>query len=178
MRKSNPMHTLDRQLLVIATLLLCAGGAGAADEAATAVLESAVEAGFSELERQIIGDYYVDQAGGQTVTEETAPVSQKSGGKSKPGKGKNKQGAQGQLPQGLAKRDRLPPGLERQLQKNGTLPPGLAKRSLPADLEQHLPPAPEGYERQIIEDSAIVLVEQATGQIADIITDAILGPSE
>lgn len=171
------MNILNRKR-VMAALLLCAGGAGAADEAATAALESAVEAGFSELERQIIGDYYSDQAGGQTVTEEAAAASQRSGGKSKPGKGKNKQGAEGQLPQGLAKRDRLPPGLERQLQKNGTLPPGLAKRSLPTELEQRLPPAPEGYERQIIEDSAIVLVEMATGRMADIITDAILRPSE
>lgn len=161
----------------MAALLLCTGGAGAADEAATAALESAVEAGFSELERQIIGDYYSDQAGGQTVTEGAA-ASQKSGGKSKPGKDKNKQGVQGQLPQGLAKRDHLPPGLERQLQKNGTLPPGLAKRSLPAELERRLPPTPEGYERQIIEDSTIVLVETATGRMADIITDAILGQSE
>lgn len=35
------------------------------------------------------------------------------------------------LPPGLAKRDRLPPGLERQLQRNGTLPPGLQKRVQP-----------------------------------------------
>src|SRR5215475_5454143 len=32
------------------------------------------------------------------------------------------------LPPGLAKKDRLPPGLERQLMRNGTLPPGLQKR--------------------------------------------------
>ena len=29
------------------------------------------------------------------------------------------------LPPGLAKKDRLPPGLEKQLVRNGTLPPGL-----------------------------------------------------
>jgi hypothetical protein len=33
------------------------------------------------------------------------------------------------LPPGLAKRDRLPPGQERQLERNGTLPPGLQKRA-------------------------------------------------
>src|SRR5438094_10337706 len=32
------------------------------------------------------------------------------------------------LPPGLAKRDRLPPGLERQLVVRGTLPPGLQKK--------------------------------------------------
>jgi hypothetical protein len=35
------------------------------------------------------------------------------------------------LPPGLAKRDRLPPGLERQVERNGTLPPGLQKRVQP-----------------------------------------------
>lgn len=35
------------------------------------------------------------------------------------------------LPPGLAKRDRLPPGLERQLAEKGRLPPGLEKRLYP-----------------------------------------------
>src|SRR5258708_5271847 len=35
------------------------------------------------------------------------------------------------LPPGLAKQDRLPQGLERQLQRNGTLPPGLQGRVQP-----------------------------------------------
>ena len=46
------------------------------------------------------------------------------------------------LPPGLAKKDRLPPGLEKQLVRNGTLPPGLQKRlyPAPAELERCLPP--------------------------------------
>ena len=46
------------------------------------------------------------------------------------------------LPSGLAKKDRLPPGLEKQLVRNGTLPPGLQKRlyPAPAELERCLPP--------------------------------------
>ncbi len=39
------------------------------------------------------------------------------------------------LPPGLAKRDELPPGLRRQLVRNGTLPPGLQKRCRPFPLE-------------------------------------------
>ena len=35
------------------------------------------------------------------------------------------------LPPGLAKKDRLPPGLERQLRRNAQLPPGLQKRLTP-----------------------------------------------
>ena len=39
------------------------------------------------------------------------------------------------LPPGLAKRDRLPPGLERQLRVNGTLPPGLQREERPVPPE-------------------------------------------
>src|SRR5229473_2627386 len=46
---------------------------------------------------------------------------------------------QSNLPPGLAKRDQLPPGLEKQLVRCGTLPPGLQKR---------LQPCPEDLERR------------------------------
>src|SRR5258707_12946566 len=48
------------------------------------------------------------------------------------------------LPPGLAKRDQLPPGLEKQLVRRGTLPPGLQKKlqPYPQDLERLLPPPP------------------------------------
>lgn len=132
-----------------------------ADGTADSVIEKAIEAGFSELERELIGKYYKKE---EQVEEKTATSKKSKSNKSKKG-----------LPSGLAKKDKLPPGLERQLQKNGTLPPGLAKRGLPDDLEEQLPPPPEGYERQVVEDAAVVLVHKATGKIADIIKDAITG---
>jgi hypothetical protein len=45
---------------------------------------------------------------------------------------------------------------------------------LPADLVRQLPPVREGYERSILEDMTVVLIETATGRIADIIVDAVL----
>src|SRR5229473_6454381 len=53
------------------------------------------------------------------------------------------------LPPGLAKRDRLPPGLERQLVVRGTLPPGLERQvyAVPVDLDRQLPPPPPDCER-------------------------------
>ena len=36
------------------------------------------------------------------------------------------------LPPGLAKREHLPPGLQRHLERNGTLPPGLQKKLQPS----------------------------------------------
>jgi|APSaa5957512535_1039671.scaffolds.fasta_scaffold13824_4 hypothetical protein len=134
-----------------------------ADDMVKSAVGKAIDAGFSELEREIIGKYYKKEA----PVEEKATTSKKDRKKSKKSKGG--------LPPGLAKKDKLPPGLEKQLQKNGTLPPGLAKRGLPDDLESQLPAPPEGYERQVVEDAAVVLINKATGKVVDIIKDIVLG---
>ena len=63
------------------------------------------------------------------------------------------------LPPGLAKRDRLPPGLEKQLRERGTLPPGLEKKiyPLPADLERQLPSPHSGVRRAIIGGNVVLI---------------------
>ena len=63
------------------------------------------------------------------------------------------------LPPGLAKRDSLPPGLEKQLRRNGTLPPGLQKRvqPLPEACEVQLPRLPRDWERVILGGRIILL---------------------
>jgi hypothetical protein len=68
------------------------------------------------------------------------------------------------LPPGLAKRDRLPPGLEKQLRERGTLPPGLQKRvqPLPYELERELHPLPVGYRRGFIGGSVIIMNEETS----------------
>ncbi len=78
------------------------------------------------------------------------------------------------LPPGLAKRDRLPPGLERQLRERGSLPPGLQKKlqPLPVELEQRLPPLPEGYRRSVI--GAHVVITNSRGTfVFDIVRDIV-----
>lgn len=74
-----------------------------------------------------------------------------------------------QLPPGLAKRDRLPPGLERQLVVRGTLPPGLQERiqPCPQDLERMLPPPPPNYAHVVI-GGHLILLNRANFQIADV----------
>ena len=64
------------------------------------------------------------------------------------------------LPPGLAKREALPPGLQRQLRKNGTLPPGLQAKSypFPVALERRLPDLRLGVRRTII-GGVIVLLD-------------------
>lgn len=66
---------------------------------------------------------------------------------------------EGHLPPGLAKKDQLPPGLEKQLVERGTLPPGLQKRiqPCPEDLARRLPPPPPGYENVLIGGHVVLL---------------------
>lgn len=74
------------------------------------------------------------------------------------------------LPPGLAKRDELPPGLEKQLQERGTLPPGLQKRiqPVPEDLEVRLAPPPEGC-RHVIIGGHIVLLNVRTNYVYSVV---------
>ena len=78
-------------------------------------------------------------------------------------------GHEGHLPPGLAKRDALPPGLERQLVVRGTLPPGLRGRMhpCPVEVEHYLPPAPTGYMHTVIGGN-IALVNRRTFLVLDI----------
>lgn len=73
------------------------------------------------------------------------------------------------LPPGLGKRDRLPPGLERQLIVNGTLPPGLRGRMQPCphELEVMLPPPPPNYVHVFVGGN-LVLYNRANFQVADV----------
>lgn len=73
------------------------------------------------------------------------------------------------LPPGLAKRDRLPPGLERQIVVRGFMPVDLRRqmRPCPHELEVMLPPAPPNYAHVVIGGN-LVLVNRANFQIADV----------
>src|SRR5947209_20618148 len=78
-------------------------------------------------------------------------------------------GHEGHLPPGLAKRDALPPGLERQLVVRGTLPPELRGRMhpCPVEVEHYLQPAPVGYMHTLIGGN-IALVNRKTFLVLDI----------
>lgn len=73
------------------------------------------------------------------------------------------------LPPGLAKKDRLPPGLEKQLVVKGHLPPGLQKKIQPApvDLVRTLPPPPPDCEHVII-GGHLVLLNRKTYVVMDV----------
>lgn len=64
----------------------------------------------------------------------------------------------------------LPPGLQKQVRKNGTLPPGLARQRLPDELERRLTPLPDGYLRVRV-GADIVLMDARTQVVLDLIRD-------
>ena len=74
------------------------------------------------------------------------------------------------LPPGLAKRDHLPVGWERQLVVRGTLPVGLRQQMQPCphELEQELPPPPPNFAHVVIGGN-LVLLNGANFQIVDVV---------
>jgi hypothetical protein len=118
--------------------------------ATAARAQSPAQVLFSDLERQLILDYYARQAAA-------------AGGGGGPGQGHGRGHGGG-----------LPPGIQRRLDRGGTLPPGIARQALPPGLAGQLPPSPSGYIRQIV-GADVVLVSIATGVIMDIIRGVVRG---
>ena len=73
------------------------------------------------------------------------------------------------LPPGLAKKDQLPPGLEKQLVRRGELPPGLQKRvqPCPEELQRRLPPPPPDCVNVLI-GGHVVLLNHRTNVVVDV----------
>ena len=74
------------------------------------------------------------------------------------------------LPPGLAKRQSLPPGLEKQLRERGELPPGLQKRltAVPSPLAARLPGLPPYYSRYFA-GSDLLVVDTRSNRIVSVI---------
>ena len=72
------------------------------------------------------------------------------------------------LPPGLARRDSLPPGLEKQLERNGTLPPELESRAepLPDVCNARLPRLPVEWSRVVVGNRVLLLDPRS--RIADL----------
>jgi Ni/Co efflux regulator RcnB len=74
------------------------------------------------------------------------------------------------LPPGLAKKDQLPPGLEKQLVRRGSLPPGLQKRlqPCPEELERRLPPPPAECAHMLV-GGHVILLNRRTNVVVDVV---------
>lgn len=77
---------------------------------------------------------------------------------------------QKKLPPGLAKKGKLPPGIQKQLVKRGQLPPGLEYQPLPRELDRRLSRLPDGYARVVVGGS-FVLFNERTRVIFDLMQD-------
>ena len=77
---------------------------------------------------------------------------------------------QKRMPPGLAKKKRLPLGLQKQVKRRGHLPPGLQGRALPHDLESRLSYLPDGYVRLRI-GTDLVIMDTTTRVFMDVIKD-------
>ncbi len=141
----------------LALYLLINLGSVVANETIDAATVNEVAAGFTEQQRQLIKIYV-----GMQTDKLTRPgiIFNKATLKKKQEQG---------LAPGLVEKKSLPADVVAQLQPNNTLPSGLVKSKLPLNLEQQLSPLPEGYERSMLDDLTIVLIETATNRIADIV---------
>ncbi len=148
------MKTVLCSLLVFCTLI---GATASADRVSEGIKEFG-KAVFSEVERQIIRDYYQSKYG-SIDGDDHYQASMRPGKKWKKHKGKGN-------PKGL------PPGIAKKLSRGGTLPPGIAKKGLSPYLKSRLPPVRDGYERAEI-DGEIVLLNIATQAIADVLHRSI-----
>ena len=153
-------HLDRRSFLTIATAGLCVGMYPAA---ALAEDPSIGDIFIGELEKRIIRDYYQRHLDDFYHSPEGREYK----------KHKNKKKYKGNLPPGLAKRETLPPGLEKQLARNGHLPPGLEKRGLPNDLLGELPRLDSRY-RYVIVDNRVMLIQAASNLVLDVLEVAAL----
>lgn len=131
--------------------------AGSPPPETNAALNEVVNAVFSAKDAKIIRDYYATLSGDDHEQDHKKAKNNKKG-----------------LPPGLAKREHLPPGLQKHLERHGTLPPGLEKKRFPDTLDKKLSRLPKGYERVIVGNDA-VLVDERTQVIVDILTDVLTG---
>lgn len=131
----------------------CVGLADVGGQVSVRGENTQVDVGFNQREREIIRRYYADQRD-----------------RYEDDRGHGRGHGRNALPPGLAKRDRLPPGLQRQVKRRGKLPPGLRTHPLPRDLQHRLPPVPENYVRVRV-GTDIVLMNARTHVVVDLIKD-------
>lgn len=122
-------------------LVLMGSGAAAADVSGRAAMQGEhgmVNIAFGERDRYLIREYY-------GVTPQRK-----------------------QLPPGLAKQGKLPPGIQKQLMRQGQLPPDVRYKYFPRDLERQLSRLPDGYARVVVGGS-FALIDKRTRVVFDVI---------
>ena len=109
---------------------------------------------IGELEKRLIASYYQRHLVAYQQSPEWQEYSKSKGKKKHKHKG-------------------LPPGIAKQLARNGQLPPGLEYHPLPHDLIVQLPPLQAGH-RYVVADNRVMLIQAASNLILDVMTVAAL----
>lgn len=137
------MVKLTAWLFPVGCLLLILGGgvAAAADVSERVVMQGdhgMINIGFGDRDRHLIREYY-------GITPQRK-----------------------QLPPGLAKKGKLPPGIQKQLVRQGQLPADVRYRYFPRDLERQLSRLPDGYARVVVGGS-LALIDKRSRVVFDVI---------
>jgi hypothetical protein len=114
--------------------------------------------------RRILHDYYQRNVNAWVVAN---PDDENDGGGNNKKKNKNKNKHK-DIPPGIAKKGTLPPGIYKQLVRNGQIPAGVEYHQLPPDLIVQLPPLAPAY-RYVIADDRVMLIQAATNVIMDVL---------
>lgn len=135
---------------------------GAAQPAGPSVADIVID----EAARHILRNYYERNANAWVIAH---PDDYDDGGgngnskKNKKNKNKHKD-----IPPGIAKKGTLPPGIYKQLVRNGQIPPDVHYQPLPPDLIVQLPPLAPAYQYVIVDDR-VLLIQAATRAIMDVL---------
>jgi hypothetical protein len=119
---------------------------------------------IDEAARHILRNYYERNANAWVVTH---PDDEDDGGGNGNNKKKNKNKHK-DIPPGIAKKGTLPPGIYKQLVRNGQIPADVEYHPLPPDLIVQLRPLAPAY-RYVIVDDRVLLIQAATRAILDVL---------
>ena len=163
-----------RLLLPIAAGLLLAGladlgpAAAQSEPGAAPAGPSVGDIVIDTVARRILHDYYQRNANAWVVANPDYGDEDGNGGNgNKKNKNKNKPKHK-DIPPGIAKKGSLPPGIYKQLVRNGQIPPDVHYQPLPPDLIVQLPPLAPAY-RYVIADDRVMLIQAATNVIMDVL---------
>jgi len=135
---------------------------GAAQPAGPSVVDIVID----EAARHILRNYYERNATAWVVAHPDDEDDGDGNGNNK--KNKKNKNKHKDIPPGIAKKGSLPPGIYKQLVRNGQIPADVHYQPLPPDLIVQLRPLPPAYQYVIVDDR-VLLIQAATRAIMDVL---------
>lgn len=120
-----------------------------------------VRISFGDNDQRVIREYYEKQS---VRSDREEP----RGGKGR-GHGKGRK----DLPPGLAKQGKLPPGIRKQIERGAILPPDIEKEAqpLPRELELRLAPLSSSNQVRVTIGADILILDKQTRKVVDVMRD-------